>query len=59
MVSISDQARALSVIDEELQKLLAELRDVQRTKETVLAHEANLKSTIAALKEVGSALLGV
>ena len=59
MVTLSDQARALYVIDEELQKLLTELRDVQRTKETILRHEENLKKTIATLDEVGRAILGV
>ena len=58
MLTLSDQARALHVIDEELQKLLAELHGVQCAKETLLAQEANLKKTIATLRQVGWTLLG-
>lgn len=59
MITLSDQAHALSVIDNELTKMVNELKEVQRTIESAKAHEANLKTTIAALKEVGAALLGV
>jgi FtsZ-binding cell division protein ZapB len=57
MVTLSDVALALAALDDERQRLFAELHEVQAQKDHLERHENNLKKTLTVLREVSTRLV--